>query len=67
MRDPARIDRMIELLREAWHKEPDQRLGQLVTNLSNSTAPWCVEDGEMERLIRTFLDGGWPAILEAHR
>lgn len=29
-RDPARIDRMLELLRVAWHAAPDLRLGQLV-------------------------------------
>lgn len=29
MRDPARIDRMIEKLRVLWHSSPDQRLGQL--------------------------------------
>lgn len=32
MRDPERIDRIIEKLREAWKLAPDQRLAQLVTN-----------------------------------
>ena len=31
MRDPARIDRMIEKLRTAWHSSPDLRLGQLLS------------------------------------
>ena len=30
MRNPARIDRIIEKLRAAWHAAPDLRLGQLV-------------------------------------
>ena len=30
MRDPSRIDRIIEKLRAAWHASPDLRLGQLV-------------------------------------
>jgi uncharacterized protein YihD (DUF1040 family) len=33
MRDPARIDRILELLREAWHAHPDWRLAQLVVNV----------------------------------
>jgi len=32
MRDPARIDRIINKLRIAWKNSPDQRLGQLVMN-----------------------------------
>lgn len=32
MRDPARIERMIALLRKAWYLQPDQRLGQLIEN-----------------------------------
>ena len=31
-RDPARIDRIVDLLREAWKKHPDWRLCQLVCN-----------------------------------
>lgn len=33
MRDPERIDRIIDLLREHWHNYPQYRLGQLVSNL----------------------------------
>ena len=35
MRDPERIDEIIEELRAAWKKMPDMRLGQLV-----SVAAW---------------------------
>lgn len=31
MRDPARIDRIIEKLRAVWRESPDLRLGQLVS------------------------------------
>ena len=34
MRDPARIDRILDKLKIYWHKNPDLRLGQLVYNLS---------------------------------
>lgn len=35
MRDPNRIDPMIEKLRELWKESPDLRLGQLVCNLGS--------------------------------
>jgi len=34
MRDPKRIDRMLELLAKYWHAEPDLRLGQIVGNFT---------------------------------
>jgi uncharacterized protein YihD (DUF1040 family) len=37
MRDPNRIDLIIEALRETWHNHPDMRLGQLIVNISNPT------------------------------
>jgi hypothetical protein len=36
MREPNRIDRMIELLRQAWLRNPDMRLTQLVINVSDT-------------------------------
>lgn len=47
MRDPARIDRIIEKLRTEWHTQPDTRLTQLVHNL--------ITAGRM-RTGRTVLD-----------
>lgn len=32
MRDPARIDRALNLISVIWHRYPDQRLGQLLIN-----------------------------------
>lgn len=68
MRDPARINRMIELLRAAWLASPDLRLGQLIVNLTSSDddpygtasdeavyrAIWGREDDAWERALR-----GW--------
>ena len=42
-RDPERIDRVLELLRAEWLKNPDARLGQMVTNLAAS-AGWGQDD-----------------------
>lgn len=69
MRDPARIDRMIELLRAAWHASPDLRLGQLIANLTPSdddpygtasdeavyTAMWNREDDAWERALHEWI------------
>jgi hypothetical protein len=32
MRDPKRIDLILEALREAWMQAPDERLGQFLDN-----------------------------------
>ena len=42
-RELARIDRILKLLREEWYKDPDTRLGQLVSNLAAS-AGWTGDD-----------------------
>lgn len=59
MRDPKRIDRMIEQLAFAWHAFPDMRLGQLVLNITRAettTGLWNLEDDRIEQLLRAFLD-----------
>lgn len=35
MREHARIERMLSLLRSYWHTYPDLRLGQIVSNMAN--------------------------------
>lgn len=56
MRDPARIDRMIELLRHVWAQVPDWRLTQLVINASDThhdCGPvFYLEDDEFERRLQ---------------
>ena len=39
MRDPARIDLIIEKLRNLWKANPDLRLGQLLVNLIRPQEP----------------------------
>lgn len=39
MRDPARIDRLLNKLRVAWQASPDQRLTQLLSNLVRGEWP----------------------------
>ena len=43
MRDPARIDRILSLLREVWQRNPDLRLAQIVVNAVPRTGWACPE------------------------
>jgi hypothetical protein len=58
MRDPARIDRMIERLREIWHASPDMRLGQLLVNVIRPSQPcpqiFGVEDTFTEKQLEKY-------------
>lgn len=62
MRDPARIDRVIELLRAAWHASPDLRLGQLISNLT-SDDPEIVSDEDIIRAMWNREDDHWECSL----
>lgn len=59
MRDPKRINRMIEQLAFAWHAIPDMRLGQLLLNVTRAETTsglWNLEDDRTEQLLNDFLD-----------
>lgn len=55
MRDPARIDRIVDQLRRVWYANPDQRLGQLVHNLLGDRT-WVPEDDVTEQILRAVID-----------
>lgn len=56
MRDPKRIDRIVEQIRELWKKYPDMRLGQMMAFIKSlNEGPmdgFYVEDHEWEVLLR---------------
>lgn len=60
MRDPARINRIIDLLSTHWHRNPDARLGQLLMCLTpfqnevNRTI-FNTEDNVIERALAEAL------------
>jgi uncharacterized protein YihD (DUF1040 family) len=55
MRDPERIDRMIELIRGIWHTQPDTRLTQLIMNALNMNSdPYYVEDDLLEERLKHY-------------
>jgi hypothetical protein len=59
MREPERIDRITDLLREAWHLESGFRLTQLIMVVSDKPqdagALWHVEDDTMEERLRSYI------------
>lgn len=67
MRPPERIEPMLSLLREAWLRNPDQRLGQLVGNAAREPRagdprgryrdPFEVEDDEMWKGLERMANG----------
>lgn len=58
MRDTERIDRIIELVRQAWNFVPDWRLGQLIANASRDCGwedPYFMEDDYLESELKDMV------------
>jgi hypothetical protein len=57
MRDPQRIQRLLQLIRRIWEESPDIRLGQLLANasigLENNIFNY--EDDKLEADLRDFI------------
>jgi len=61
MRDPARIDRILSLVRKIWVKHPDLRLTQLIMNaLAINSDPYYIEDDDLELSLIEYknISGG---------
>jgi hypothetical protein len=61
MRDPARIDTILEQLREVWMLNPDLRLGQLVYNAARMRDPnladvFNIEDEALSKGLRRYKE-----------
>lgn len=61
MRDPARIDEVLELLRAVWTLEPDLRLGQLIYNAARIRNPelsdvFSIEDCSLRKGLVRYLE-----------
>jgi hypothetical protein len=61
VRDPNRIDRIIEKLWALWKTQPDQRLGQLLVNVIRPSQPcpqiFYAEDTVTERQLDAYPGG----------
>jgi uncharacterized protein YihD (DUF1040 family) len=59
MRNPKRIDKIIELIKDEWEKSPDLRFCQLVNNIiypltDSGRDIFYIEDDEFEYLINEY-------------
>ncbi len=58
MRDPTRIDKFCDTLKELWHRVPDWRFGQLMSNFLGDVYAetkrdiFYIEDDEMLKHIQ---------------
>ena len=55
MRDPKRIDTVLQVLEYYWKQNPDMRLGQLIGNVARDPELYYMEDDKlMRRIIGTY-------------
>ena len=54
MRDPQRIDKVLQELKKVWEQCPDLRLGQLICNVVQDPALYYVEDYELVDALKQF-------------
>ena len=55
MRDPKRIDTIIDAVRDAWKQETDWRLGQLIVNIGREAGygdPFFLEDDRLMQVLK---------------
>ncbi len=57
MRDPKRIEVILQEISNIWHANPDLRLGQLICNVIQDPALYYVEDKELVKLLKDFYKG----------
>jgi uncharacterized protein YihD (DUF1040 family) len=56
MRDPNRIDHILNLLKQMWKETPDWRLGQLLINLTYRNEDlYYLEDDKLEERLEAWL------------
>lgn len=52
--DPARIEPMLQALRDAWYQRPEMRLCQLIVNVTSQQDPFYVDDKELRDKLREY-------------
>ena len=58
MRDPARINKLLELIKQYWHEHPDLRIGQVLFSLTYpcTTDIFYVEDDMFIKTLEKKLE-----------
>ena len=58
MRDPARIEDLLELIADIWRRNPDYRLTQLLMNAASPSDPcpefYYLEDSELVKKLEAY-------------
>ena len=62
MRDPKRIDVILQEISAIWHKYPDMRLGQLIGNVLEGPSLYYVEDDSLVKALKDMYDGAKEAV-----
>lgn len=57
MRDPKRIDTILQEISNIWHKYPDMRLGQLIGNILEGPSLYYVEDDGLVSALKDMYEG----------
>jgi len=56
MRDPKRIDVILQQISNIWHKYPDMRLGQLIGNVLEGASLYYVEDDGLVSALKDMYE-----------
>ena len=56
MRDPKRIDIILQEIGAIWHKYPDMRLGQLIGNVLEGPSLYYVEDDSLVKALKDMYE-----------
>ena len=56
MRDPKRIDVILQEISAIWHKFPDMRLGQLIGNVLEGPSLYYVEDNSLVKALKDVYE-----------
>ena len=62
MRDPKRIDVILQEIGAIWHKYPDMRLGQLIGNVLEGPSLYYVEDDSLVKALKDMYEGAEESI-----
>lgn len=57
MRDPKRIDVILQEIGAIWRKYPDMRLGQLIGNVLEGLSLYYVEDDSLVKALKDMYEG----------
>ena len=62
MRDPKRIDVILQEISTIWYKYPDMRLGQLIGNVLEGPSLYYVEDDSLVKALKDVYEGAKEAV-----